>query len=167
MDVRPLRAGEIPALHDGCWLPFAREMAELDDHDALADDEAELRDDNVAHKRERFVEDDSHTVVAIPDRDGLTADDTPSFAGYASAEIGESPPVFARGDPVYVSELYVRPEYRGDGLAHRLLDAVEDWGRDCGCERAELHVHARNETAKRVYETRGYEVFQYKLRTSL
>jgi len=72
--------------------------------------------------------------------------------------------VFARGDPLYVTELYVRPEYRGDGLATDLLDAVEAWGRDRGCERAELHVNARNAAAKAVYERRGYETFMHKMK---
>ena len=108
---------------------------------------------------------DAYTVVAVPETDeerrpperaaaladptvgdaaavdAGTLDDPARYAGYASAAAGESPPVFARGDPLYVTELYVRPEYRGDGLATDLLDAVEAWGRDRGCERAELHMN--------------------------
>lgn len=139
MDVRPLREGEVAALHDDCWLPFALEMQELDAHDALAT-----------------------PTVGDPDTIGAgTLDDPARFAGYAFAELGESPPVFARGDLLTVLEAYVRPEYRGDGLA------VESWGADRGCERAELHVHARNEGAAGLYEDRGYETFMHKRRKSL
>jgi GNAT superfamily N-acetyltransferase len=145
MDVRSLRDGEVAPLHDDCWLPFAFEMQELDAHDALDDPTVG----------------DAAAVAAD------TLDDPARFAGYAFAELGESPPVFARGDPVAVLELYVRPEYRGDGLAHDLLDAVEAWGRERGRHRAELHVHARNDAAKGLYESRDYETFMQKRRKPL
>jgi GNAT superfamily N-acetyltransferase len=191
VNVRPLRDGEVASLHDDCWLPFALEMQELDAHDALADDLDAVRDANVAYRRDRHASDDARTVVAVPDTDeerrpseraaaladpavgdaavvdAGTLDAPARFAGYAFAELGESPPVFAREDPLTVLELYVRPEYRGDGLADRVMDAVEAWGADHGCERAELHVHARNETAAGLYEDRGYETFMHKRRKPL
>ncbi|WP_227133494.1 GNAT family N-acetyltransferase [Halorubellus salinus] len=191
MDVRPLRDDEVGALHDDCWLPFGLEMQELDAHDALADDLDAVRDANVAYRRDQHASDDSLTVVAVPETDAErrpperadalaaptvddsttvaagTLDDPARFAAYAFAEVGSSPPVFARGDPLVVLEVYVRPEYRGDGLAGRVMDAVEAWGADRGCERAELHVSARNETAQRLYEARGYEVFMQKRRKPL
>jgi GNAT superfamily N-acetyltransferase len=190
MDVRSLRDGEVAPLHDDCWLPFGLEMHELDAHDALADDRDAVREANVAYRRDRHATDESRTVVAVPDDadrrpperadalanptvgdaaavDAGTLEDRARFAGYAFAELGESPPVFARGDPVAVLELYVRPEYRGDGLAHDLLDAVEAWGRDRGRDRAELHVHARNDAAKALYEARDYEPFMHKHRKPL
>ncbi|NHN41440.1 GNAT family N-acetyltransferase [Halorubellus sp. JP-L1] len=190
MDVRPLRDGEVAALHDDCWLPFGLEMQELDAHDALAADLDAVRDANVAYRRDRHASDDTHTGVAVPGDDERrppvradaladptigdaaavaagTLDDSARFAGYAYAELGDSPPVFARGDPVTVLELYVRPEYRGDGLATDLLDTVESWGREHGRERVELHVHARNDAANGLYEVRGYETFMHKRRKSL
>lgn len=182
MNVRPLREHEIATVHDELWVPFAREMAALDDHDAMVDDEERVRKANVAYRRERFADGDAHTVVAVPsdaeraaarDAGGGASGVAPAgsgplaFAGYAAAEISESPPVFARGDALYVADLYVRPEFRGDGLADDLLEAVESWGRERGCERAELHVNARNDTARRVYEEREYDVFQHKLRKPL
>jgi GNAT superfamily N-acetyltransferase len=189
MDVRPLQEDEIATVHDELWMPFAREMAALDDHDALVDDEERVRKANVAYRRERFADDDAHTLVAVPsDADRAAARENErvasrlsragsgvsrrkpgplAFAGYVAAEISESPPVFARGDALYVADLYVRPAFRGDGLAGDLLDAVESWGAERGCERAELHVNARNDRARDVYESRDYEVFQHKLRRSL
>jgi GNAT superfamily N-acetyltransferase len=187
MDVRPLHDDELGALHDECWLPFAVEMQELDAHDELAEDLDAVRAANVAYRRDRHESGDARTVVAVPGEDegraperadavadpvvgdastvAAAALDAPAtFAGYAYATVGESPPVFARGDPLTVNELYVRPEYRGDGLAHDLLDAVESWGRERGCERAELHVNARNDAAQRVYDAHGYDVFVHKYR---
>jgi GNAT superfamily N-acetyltransferase len=191
MDVRPLRDGEVGALHDDCWLPFGLEMQEFDAYDALVDDLDAVREANVAYRRDRHESEETLTVVAVPDDDEErrppepapaladptvgdaatvstgTLDDAAQFAGYAFAELSAGPPVFARGDAVSVLEVYVRPEYRGDGLAGRVMDAVEAWGADRGCERAELHVHARNETAQRVYESRGYETFMLKRRKPL
>lgn len=189
MDVRSLRDGEVEALHDDCWLPFGLEMWELDAHDALADLDA-VREANVAHRRDRRASEDTRTVVAVPDDDERrpperadalenptvgdaaavaagTLDDPAAFAAYAFAEVASSPPVFARDDALVVLEVYVRPEYRGDGLADRVMDAVETWGVERDCERAELHVHARNVAAQGVYEARGYEPFMQKHRKPL
>lgn len=180
----------IAVLHDECWLPFGVEMQELDAYDALADDLDAVREANVAYRRERHENEDAHTVVAVPAEgerrppeladaladptvsdagtvDTATLDDPATFAGYAASVRSETPPVFARGDHLTVEEVYVRPEYRGKGLAIDLLEAVEAWGREHGCERAELHVNARNETARAVYERHGYDVFMHKCRHEL
>lgn len=153
--LRRLRADEIETLVDDLWLPFAREMAELDDYNALQSD---VREQAVAYRRERFEDDDVVTYVAL---------EGAAIVGYASATHESSPPAFSRGDRLSVEEVYVRPSHRRQGVASELLDAVEDWGDDRGCSHAVLSVNARNDAAQAVYEERGYGVRRYKMTKSL
>lgn len=48
---------------------------------------------------------------------------------------------------------------RGQGLGERLLDACEEAARLRGCVSLRLEVREDNESAKRLYERRGYRVF--------
>jgi len=71
--------------------------------------------------------------------------------------------VFARGSEGHIEELYVGPEHRGEGVATALLARAEAWAGERGCERATLSVNARNDTARRLYESRGYAVRRHRM----
>lgn len=144
MPVRRIREDDLDALVADLWLPFAEEMAALDEYNELVDGAEALAR---AHHRERFDDPDVATFVATDDG---------ALAGYAVVAERPSPPVFARGTAANLQHLYVRPDRRGEGLATALMDRAEAWGRERGCERASLSVNVRNETARRVYEARGY-----------
>lgn len=60
------------------------------------------------------------------------------------------------GSPVlYVEDLYVKPEYRGRGLALDLLKQLAAYALERDCCRMEGHVFAWNEAAIRFYESLG------------
>lgn len=151
MEIRSLRADEVDRLIDELWLPFAREMAELDAYNALADD---VREDARTYRRTNQEDPDTATFVATVDG---------AFAGYTVVMADRSPPVFARGPEATIEEVYVEPDHRGSGIASALLDRAESWAETRGCEYATLSVNERNETARAVYESRGYAVRRYKM----
>ena len=159
MTARTLAADEVTALVDELWLPFAREMAAAEPHDAPADESA-AREQAVVYRRGRVADDEVVTYV-VPAGDGGT------FAAYAEAEVRASPPVSERGAECYLRGVYVRPGDRGRGLADGLLDRVEAWGRERGCEHVTLDVHPGNDAAKALYEGRGYELLRAKLALAL
>jgi GNAT superfamily N-acetyltransferase len=55
-----------------------------------------------------------------------------------------------------IKRMYVAPEARGQGLARRLLDALEEQARALGYTAARLDTGDRQPTAKRLYESAGY-----------
>ncbi|WP_433752096.1 N-acetyltransferase family protein [Paenibacillus amylolyticus] len=56
--------------------------------------------------------------------------------------------------------VYVTPQYRGNGLASRLLQEVLDRGRHLeGIKQINLSVVTTNESARRLYERYGFEVY--------
>lgn len=69
----------------------------------------------------------------------------------------------ARGDrPVtaHVAELgiTVAERARGAGVGRALMEAFEDWARAHGVTRLVLGVYDTNDTARRLYESLGYEI---------
>lgn len=149
--VRPLRTNEIETLVDDLWLPFAKEMAELDPYNRLADD---VRADAVDY-RQTTLEDDSFATF-VADTDG-------TIVGYTVVSYKESPPVFARGPEANVEEVYVKPAWRGAGIADRLMDRAESWGDDRGCDIITLSVNEANETARELYDSRGYFIRRHRM----
>ncbi|MGN7411742.1 N-acetyltransferase family protein [Paenibacillus sp. SAF-068] len=56
--------------------------------------------------------------------------------------------------------VYVAPQYRGNGLAARLLQEVLDRGRHLeGIKQINLSVVTTNESARRLYERYGFQVY--------
>ncbi|KAB1187661.1 MULTISPECIES: GNAT family N-acetyltransferase [Haloferax] len=159
MQIRPCSDADIASLVDDLWLPFAEEMGGIDQYDALATD-VDVRTEAVEYRRAQLADEDTETFVAVDDEGRR-------LVGYTTVSYAESPPVFARGPVAKVKDLYVAPAARGDGLGTRLLERAHEWGRERGCERVALSVHARNEGARACYESMGYETRYLKMDRSL
>jgi ribosomal-protein-alanine N-acetyltransferase len=57
---------------------------------------------------------------------------------------------------LHVNNLAIRPAFRRQGLARRLLDHVLAQAQAAGCDRATLEVRRSNEAARRLYERAGF-----------
>lgn len=145
MEIRQASRDDVVTIVDELWLPFAREMARLDDYNALASD---IREDAIEHREEKLTQAEYCAQIAVED-------DT--FVGLATGEVRPSAPVFERGATLAISEAYVRPDWRQQGIASALLEALEAWGDKQGYETASLSVNADNHAAKALYESLGFE----------
>lgn len=151
MEIRPLRGDDIDRLVDQLWLPFSREMADLDPYNELATD---VREYAIAYRQEQLEDADVATFLAVADE---------TLLGYTVVTYSQSPPVFTRGPSGNVAEVYVARDHRGEGVATALMDRAEAWARDRGCEYVTLSVNEGNEAAQDLYESRGYGVRRYKM----
>ena len=59
----------------------------------------------------------------------------------------------------YIVSMYVRPEWRGQGVAEALIDACLEWGRGQGITIVKLGVSTVNTPAIRCYARCGFEVY--------
>ncbi|HSL00008.1 MAG TPA: GNAT family N-acetyltransferase [Rubrobacteraceae bacterium] len=107
----------------------------------------------------------SHEVVATEEllRDSLFGERP--VAEVVIAQRGDAPAAFALffhnfstflGRPgIYLEDLYVRPEFRGEGIGRQILVYLARLAKDRGCGRLEWWVLDWNETAVRFYESLG------------
>lgn len=68
---------------------------------------------------------------------------------------------------VYVSEIRVDENFRGRGIGHKLLQAVENAALELGYRALYIHTEASNKGAIRLYENEGYEIERVQLRKQL
>ncbi|OAQ53646.1 hypothetical protein HTG_05145 [Natrinema mahii] len=66
-----------------------------------------------------------------------------------------------------LSNIYVRPAYRGQGIGTALLEAAEASLADRGVDELLLEVMADNEAARRFYRRHGYDPFRVSMARSL
>ena len=66
-----------------------------------------------------------------------------------------------------VHNVYVSPDFRGDGIGSDLLDAAEAALNDAGASTVALDAMAANESARRFYRRRGYAPHRVELEKSL
>ncbi len=57
----------------------------------------------------------------------------------------------------YIGFMYVRREYRGQGVSQQLIKAITAWFHRHGISEIILHVYAKNSAAIRAYEKVGFE----------
>ena len=89
----------------------------------------------------------------------LLAEDGWDIQGYCCAYVCQNLPMFEPAEFGYISDLYVVPTVRGQGVGTQLLNHVQDWLRQCGVTCIQLQVYYRNERGKVFWQGRGYEPF--------
>jgi len=58
-----------------------------------------------------------------------------------------------------VHDIAVDPEFRGQGVGQRLLDALEKYAQELGCCKLTLEVLSGNQVAQRSYQHFGFEQY--------
>jgi GNAT superfamily N-acetyltransferase len=92
--------------------------------------------------------DDSHLVLVARDANG-------QIAGYCA--VHWLPYLILSGLEGYVSELFVHPDYRGQGIGGLLLEAVKSEAKAHGCSRLSLiNMRNRESYLRQFYAKRGW-----------
>ena len=78
----------------------------------------------------------------------IAADFSGDVVGYGGAKVG--------GDQADVMTIGVRAHARGQGVGAAILDALLDWSREAGACEIFLDVRPSNDSAIRLYESRGF-----------
>lgn len=71
------------------------------------------------------------------------------------------------GKSLYMDDLYVIPEYRGQGLGSKLTQTLIDFARSTGCKKMHWQVSDWNQTAIAFYESLGAKIDRNKFNCDL
>ncbi len=97
----------------------------------------------------RWSDDAWAEELAGADRHVLVARDAGDVVGVATFSVAFETAELLR--------VIVRPDRRGEGIAHRLIDRGIGWARDAGADRLMLEVEVGNAPARYLYDALGFE----------
>ncbi len=87
-----------------------------------------------------------------------------SGAGVVLVSTDEERPVgyvlMLADNDAYVAELVVEPTHRREGRATQLLRTALSMARQRGCAHVSLTVHEENESARKLYESLGFDLWR-------
>jgi len=92
------------------------------------------------------------TLILLAYVDGLAVGIATCFRGFST---------FYAQPLLNIHDLAVLPEFRGQGVGARLLEAVEQHARQLGCCKVTLEVQENNHRARLVYERAGFAHAHY------
>lgn len=163
MEFRQLPAEEAAVRRyvEELWLPYNRDLEavidgfELADGVDVVDTEMDFRMDLVESESYRILVAIDPAIDGEEDQDIAVVDG--DLVGFIATGVDEAPDVFDRPDRLLIGDLYVREEYRGDGLAEDLVERAVDRAREEGYPELTLHVDVENGRAIGFYEKLGFE----------
>ena len=96
-------------------------------------------------------------LLRDPNRPILAAVEEDCMVGYAFCilQVTENDPVLADRRVLYIDDLCVDENRRGQGVATALYDRVCAYAKEIGCHAVTLNVWCGNDSAMRFYEARG------------
>ena len=92
------------------------------------------------------------------------AEDGGNLVGYILLLIKENIPVFKIKRIGYISDLYLKKEYRGIRISSKLKDEAIKWFRKKGIRYISIAVNANNLSAHSIYDKWGFFDYQIELR---
>jgi len=151
IDYRPAKRADLPALLQ-LMEPYAREQQEMVPINNLTENFMELANVGLS---QAITHPAGCVMVALE-----TKDDHQVIAGYAIGMMQEPPAIFEPEAYTFVSDLYVLPEYRRQGIGTGLVERVRAWGWAKGINRLSLVLPNQNQAALSLYEKLGFRPIQ-------
>lgn len=127
----------------------------------------EARPDYFGHRECAYPKQDYDEVLADPQSLMLGAFEENEILGTVRATLWEKSGMIEGVKTVCLDNIYVSPEHRRKGVAKQLFLSVENWAREQGAVRLDLHVWDFNRDAMALYQAMGmgfqYHVMEKKL----
>ena len=143
--VRPARP-EDAAEASRLWLALQHEQGAL--HEAFAP--SEDAGQRWANDFEAWVRADAVRCLLVAERDGR-------LVGLATAVPWFPAPIYRASEEVFLTDLFVDPEARRQGVGRALVEAVRGWAGDRGAKRVRLRVVSGNAAAEAFWAALGAE----------
>jgi len=67
----------------------------------------------------------------------------------------------------YLGFMYVKPEYRGQGVNKKIVEELKSWARKKGITELRLDVYDENDSAIKAYEKAGFSRHMIKMRMTI
>lgn len=110
-----------------------------------------------ALKTEHFHYYDLKSFILSDTAEVIVAVNENELVGSGYANIVDSKPYKTHKKHAHVGFIFVKPEYRGQGVSGKVLEALKQWTISKNVFEMKLDVYAENTSAVKAYEKFGYQ----------
>lgn len=110
---------------------------------------------------------DLAALILSPEAEVIVAELEHEVVGSGYAQIRPGKDYNKHERFAYLGFMYVKPEFRGQGVNKLVLDALTDWIKKQGIAEIRLEVYAENVAAKKAYEKAGFTPNLLEMRMNL
>jgi GNAT superfamily N-acetyltransferase len=96
-------------------------------------------------------------LIGTPIAEVIVAEIDGELVGSGYALIKEAKPYLKHAHYAYLGFMYVKPEYRGQGINKAILEALKQWAVSKNIREIRLEVYEENTIAKNAYEKAGFK----------
>lgn len=159
--VRKASLEDVPAI-SAMWQEF---MAE---HDATVLEENKGLAPYVA-KREEAAENYTEFLRKQIGGEGaaLVAKEGGETAGYTLLLIKDEIPIFKIKKVGWISDLFVKKQFRGKGISTALMDKAIEWFKEKGVQHVSVPLYCDNKAAHSVYKKKGFLDYKLEMRKEI
>ncbi len=101
-----------------------------------------------------------NTLLLVAEIDG-------EIVGFTLGKIQKYPPIFQIEEFGYLSDTFVKEEYRRKRIGEKLTHEMLEWFKSRGMKRVELSVDVRNKIGVSAWTKFGFEPFHYRMKKNL
>ena len=110
---------------------------------------------------------DLKSLLTSPLAEVVVAETDNKIIASGYARIDKSKPFLKHSHHAYLGFMYVVPEYRGQGINKRIVDALKDWAASQNITEFSLEVYYDNISAIKAYEKIGFSRYILEMRYNL
>lgn len=96
-------------------------------------------------------------LIESPEAEVVVAEIDGELVGSGYALIKEAKPYLKHTHYAYLGFMYVKPQYRGQGVNKAILEALKQWSVSQNIREIRLEVYEDNTVAKKAYEKAGFK----------
>jgi ribosomal protein S18 acetylase RimI-like enzyme len=119
-----------------------------------------LKEDPINYYNLQHYINDAETAVVV-------AESNAEVIGSGYALIKEAKPYEKHKQYAYLGFMYVKPEYRGQGVNKKIIEALKQWAISKGLTEMRLEVYAENSGAIKAYDKFGFTGHMLEMRMGL
>jgi ribosomal protein S18 acetylase RimI-like enzyme len=110
---------------------------------------------------------DLKAMLSSPHIEVVVAETGNKIIASGYARIDRSKPFLKHNNHAYLGFMYVLPEYRGQGINKRIIDALKTWAAIQNITEFSLEVYYDNVSAIKAYEKIGFSKYVLEMRFNL
>src|SRR6187402_3062624 len=110
---------------------------------------------------------DLRSLLASPLAEVVVAEADNKIIASGYARIDRSRPFLKHSNHAYLGFMYVLPEYRGQGINRRIIDALKNWAATQNITEFSLEVYYDNISAIKAYEKKNFSKYILEMQYNL